>query len=233
METKNLADHKSQTVARMKVKGNLFEVLVDLKKALEFKKTRKGNLMEIVQFDNIFRDYKKGIRAGVDELESAFGTSNVYEVAQKMIIEGEILLPSEYRTKARDEKEKQIVEWIAKSCINPQSGIPHPSPRIKSAMDEAGVKVDENKPAEAQALHIMKLINKILPIKIESKKIAIKVPAVSAAKTYGVLKEFLIKEEWLSDGSLSCTVEVPTASMMAFYDKLNSITHGTALAKEL
>ncbi len=233
MEKKILADHRSQTVVRMKVRGHVFEALIDLQKALEFKKTNKGNLQEIVVFDSVFRDYKKGIRAGASELESSFGTSNVYDVVKKMVLEGEILLPSEFKAKAREEKEKQVVEWLSKSCVNPKNGLPHPPQRIKGAMDEVGVKIEENKPAEEQAMQIMKLINKILPIKIESKKIAIKIPAINAAKSYGVIKGFLMKEEWLSDGSLSCVVEVPSASIMDFYDKLNSITHGTALTKEL
>lgn len=233
MEKKILSDHKSQTVVKMKVRGNLFEILVNLQKALDYRKTGKGNLIDIVLFDNVFRDYKKGIRAGTSELEAAFGTSDIYEIAKKMINEGEIQLPTEHKAKAREEKEKQIVEWLAKSCVNPQNGLPHPPQRIKGAMEEVGVRIDENKPAEEQALQIMKIINKILPIKIEVKKIALKVPTANAAKAYGVIKEFLVKEEWLSDGTLSCVVEVPQASLMTFYDKLNSITHGTAIAKEL
>ena len=43
----------------------------------------------------------------------------------------------------------------------------------------------------------------------------------------------LIKEEWLSDGSFLCVIEKPAASLMDFFDKLNAITHGSALTKEI
>lgn len=233
MERKNLLDHKNQTIARMKVKGSAFEILVDTAKAVEYRKSKKGNLAEIVIFDGVFRDYKKGIRASGDELELSFGTTNAYDIAKKMILEGELMLPMEHKAKAREEKTKQIVDWLARSCVNPQNGLPHPPDRIMRAMEEAGAKVDETKPMEQQAMAIMRLIQKILSIKIEAKKIMLKIPAMHASKSYGVVKGFIIKEEWLSDGSLSATVEVPQAALMDFYAKLNAVTHGAAYAKEI
>jgi len=233
MERKNLLDHKNQTIARMKVKGSTFEILVDTGKAVEYRKTQKGNLAEIMIFDGVFTEYKKGVRASKDELEIAFGTSDHYEIGKKMILEGELMLPMEHKAKAREEKTRQVIQWLVKSCVNPQNGLPHPADRIGRAMEEAGVKIDEAKPVEHQALSAMRLIQKILPIKIEVKKIMLKVPANCASKTYGVLKDFLMKEEWLSDGSLSCTVEVPQANLIDFYAKLNAVTHGAAYAKEI
>jgi len=233
MDRKNSIDHREQTVARIKAKGTAFEILVDTKKGMEFKKTKKGNIQQILIFDGIFRDYKKGIRAGKDELETHFDTDDHYEIATRILLDGEIQVPMELKAKARDDKEKAIVTWLATSCINPQTNLQHPPARIKSAMDEVGVKIDEVKTIESQAIQIMKLINKILPIKIEVKRLAIKIPATNAAKTYGIVKDFLVKEEWLSDGSLSCVVDVPQASMMAFYDRLNAVTHGTAVVREI
>jgi len=231
MEKQFLAN-KAQTIARIKIKGNTFEVLVDTVKALDYKKT-KGSMAGVLVFDNVFRDYKKGIRAGNDELETAFGTTDINEIGKKMILEGEILMPLEIKTKAREEKTKQIVDFLAKSCVNPQSGLPHTPQTIKSAMNEVGVRVDENKPAESQAIQIMKLLQKILPIKIEVKRIAVKIQPAHTGKVYGIIKEFLVKEEWLADGALSVVLDVPRASLLNFYDKLNAVTHGTALTKEI
>ncbi|MFC1686249.1 ribosome assembly factor SBDS [Nanoarchaeota archaeon] len=233
MEKQFLSDTKAQTLARIKIKGNTFEIIVDTIKAFDYQKKKEGNLAAILVYDNVFRDYKKGIRAGKDELEIAFGTSDLYEITKKMILEGEVLMPLEIKTKAREEKVKQIVEWLAKSCVNPQTGLPHPPQRIKSVMDEVGAKIDTEKSTESQAFQVMKLIQKILPIKIEVKRIAVKIQPAHTGKVYGILKEFLIKEEWLADGSLSCVLDVPRASLMSFYDKLNSVTHGTALTKEM
>lgn len=233
MEKQSLADNKANTIARIKAKGNSFEILVDTLKAVEYKKNKTGNIQNILIFDSVFRDYKKGIRAGTDELETSFGTSDVYKAAQKILLDGEILLPMELRSKAREDKLKQIVDWLAKSCINPQTNLPHPPQRIMAAINEVGLKVEENKPADAQAMQAMKLIQKILPIKIEVKRLAVKVLPQHSGKVYGVLKEFMIKEEWLPDGSLSCLLEVPQASLTSFYDKLNAVTHGTSIVTEM
>ena len=85
---------------------------------------------------------------------------------------------------------------------------------------------------EGHALDI-NTIQKILPIKIETKKISIQIPAQFTARVYGFLKGFIIKEEWLSDGSLAIVVQMPKATQIEIYDKLNSITHGASITKEL
>lgn len=233
MEKQVLSDGKKQIIARLRFKGKTFEILVDTQKAVDYKKTEQGNLVEILVFDAVFSDHKKGIKVGNDELETTFGTSDLQELTKKIILEGELQIPLELRTKVREEKVKQIVDWLAKNCVNPQTNLPHPPQRIKSAMDEAGAKIDYNKPAESQALYIMKLIQKLIPIKIEVKRIAVKIQPAHTGKVYGILKEFIIKEEWLADGSLSVVLDVPRASLFGFYDKLNAVTHGTALSKEM
>jgi ribosome maturation protein SDO1 len=42
------------------------------------------------------------------------------------------------------------MQMIHRICIEPKSGLPHPIIRIENAMEEAKVKIDENKPAEDQ-----------------------------------------------------------------------------------
>jgi ribosome maturation protein Sdo1 len=68
---------------------------------------------------------------------------------------------------------------------------------------------------------------------MEKKKLMIKIPAQFTGRAYTVLKEFMLKEEWLSDGSLQCTVEMPAGMQMTFFDRLNAITHGETFSKEL
>jgi ribosome maturation protein Sdo1 len=37
----------------------------------------------------------------------------------------------------------------------------------------------------------------------------------------------------LNDGSLEVIVEVPSGMIMDFYDKLNGVTHGSAITEEI
>ena len=52
-------------------------------------------------------------------------------------------------------------------------------------------------------------------------------------KAYGLLAEYKEKEEWLSNGDLQITLNIPVGIQMEFYDKLNSITHGSAITEEI
>ena len=52
-------------------------------------------------------------------------------------------------------------------------------------------------------------------------------------KAYGVIAQYKEEEKWKDDGNLEVVVKVPSGMIMDFYDKLNSITHGSALTEEL
>ena len=231
MEKHFLSGKKNLITARIKSHGMHFEILVDADKALEFR-NGKGLITNVVESLGIFSDMKKGIKVNEKDLEDAFGTTDLYKIAEKIIKNGELQLPMEYKEKSRDVKYKQVVEWLVASCTD-QAGRPIPAERIKSAIDQSGAKIDENKPVEEQALSILKLLQKLMPIKIAMKRIALKLPSQFTAKLYGYLKDFMLHEEWLSDGSLSCTVEVPVKLQSEFYDRLNSVTHGESITKEL
>ena len=201
-------------------------------KAQQLKKTGKGNIMDIIEVPTIFTDIKKGFKASNKDLEDFFGTIDVYEIAAKIIQSGEIQMPASSKEREREIKKRQIIDWLASSCSDAK-GLPIPADRIESAMKEAGVKIDEFKSAEEQAMAILKLLQKLMPIKIMTKRFELRVPAAYTGKLYGFLKDFILKEDWLSDGSLLVVAEIPLKRQLEFFDKLNSITHGSVITKEL
>jgi ribosome maturation protein SDO1 len=125
------------------------------------------------------------------------------------------------------------VTHIARICIDPRTDMPLTPSRIESAIKEAGVKIDEKQTAEQQAPHILNTINKLLPIKIVTKKVFMKIPSQYSARIYGIIKPFIIKEEYLSDGSLSAVLQMPKATQIEIYDKVNNIAHGAIITKDL
>ena len=76
-------------------------------------------------------------------------------------------------------------------------------------------------------------VKKILPLKIETKRLKIKIPAQFTGKVYGIIQEYKEKENWLGDGSLEVNINIPVGMQMDFYDRLNSITHGAAVTQEI
>jgi ribosome maturation protein SDO1 len=222
----------NQVIARMKVGNNHFEILVYAEPALEMKKTGKGDMNDILAVDVIFSDSKKGMHAAKDVIETSFNTGDVNEVAKKIIMKGEIQIPQEHREKMRGEKFKQVVDFLVKNSINPQSGNPYTPDRIERALDEAGANI-QNKPIESQIKGIVSDLSKVLPIKIETKKLKITIPAQYTGHAYGLITNYKESENWLDNGDLQVIVLVPTGFQMEFYDKLNAATQGSAVSEEV
>ncbi|MFA6023399.1 MAG: ribosome assembly factor SBDS [Candidatus Pacearchaeota archaeon] len=219
-------------VARIKAGGKNFEILVDVDKAVEYRKTGKGFMGEILGIDAVFTDSKKGLHASEKDLQEAFKTNDINIIADKIIKSGEIQLPTEYKEKQREGKFKQIVEFFVRNAVDPRTDRPYTADRIERSLDEAGVNIT-NKPIEAQINEILDKLKPILPIKIESKKVIITVPSQYTGQAYGLLQVYKESEEWLSNGDLKCRINLPVGFQMEFYDKLNAITHGAALSEEV
>ncbi len=220
----------TQTTARIKKAGKHFEILVDLEDALKFKKGESSYIE--IEGDRIFRDIKKGEIVASSELMEAFKTEDVSEIAKKIIKEGEIQLTQEFRDEERDKKIKKVVDFLATNAVDPKTGRPHTPERIKLALEQSHVNI-KNVPIEQQIKDILLEIGKIIPIKLETKRIKIVVPALHTGKVYGLLSQYQEREKWLDDGSLESVLAIPAGMIMDFYDKLNAMTHGSVLSEEI
>lgn len=216
--------------ARLRIKGKEYAILVDVDKALELKKGVDVAIDNVLAVNEVFYDIKKGLKASSSDLEKNFGTSDTREVAEKIIKQGEVVLPSDYKKKGLDEKKKQVINFLARNAIDPTTGNPISETRIEQAIKQSGVKI-ENKPIEQQIPGIVSKLNGIIAIKIETKKLEVTVPATYTGQVYGLLQEYKEREEWLDNGDLRCIINIPAGLQMEFYDKLNGITHGSAIVE--
>jgi ribosome maturation protein SDO1 len=220
----------TNTTARIRKAGKHFEIMVDLDDALKFKKGLSSFIQ--AETDFIFKDIKQGERASENELREAFGTTDTNEIVKKIVKEGEIETTQEHRDAEQEKKYKQVIDFLVKNGYDPKTGRPHTTERIKNALEQANVNI-KNTSIENQINEILEKISAIIPIKIEIKKIKIKIPAIHTGKAYGVVAIYKVSENWLNDGSLEIIVEVPSGMIMDFYDKLNGVTHGSALTEEI
>ncbi len=221
----------TNTTARIKKFGKNFEIIVDLDKALKFKKgdSSETNFLET---DTIFTDSKKGFKSKDKDLEDSFGTIDVNVIAQKIVKEGEILVTQEHRDREKDEKIKQVIDFLSKYTSDPTTGNPHTITRIENALKEANITI-KNMPIENQIKDIIASLSQIIPIKMENKRLKITVPATYTGPSYNILKPHVQKETWLNNGDLQVIAEIPLGLQSSFYDKLNSITHGSAITEEI
>ncbi len=220
----------AKTTVRIDKSGKHFEILVDLEDAMKFKRGEIGSI--IAESDIIFRNVKKGERAPTSDIESAFGTTDPNEIIPKIVKGGEILTTQDFRDAEQEKKFKQVVDFLSRNAVDPQSGNPHTSERIKNALEQAHVNI-KNTSVENQINDILAEISKIIPIKLETKKVKITIPAIHTGKAYGVISTHKETETWLDDGSLEVIVKVPAGMIMDFYDKLNGVTHGSAVTEEI
>jgi len=220
----------TQTEARIKKEGKNFEILVELEEALKIRKGA-GNIARAVLTDDIFHNLKSGEKASIENLKKEFGTSDFMQVAEKIIKNGDIVLPAEYINKEQNQKYKQVVDFLAKNATNPE-GKPYTPDRIMKALQEENVQI-KNKPIDSQIGEILIKIQKIIPIKIEIKKLKIMVPAQFTGQAYEVINQFKESETWHNNGDLEIIANVPSGLILDFYDKLNKVTHGSALTEEI
>jgi ribosome maturation protein SDO1 len=102
------------------------------------------------------------------------------QVAEAIIKHGELERTTESIRAEQDKKYKQVVDFLSKNAVSPE-GRPYTPDRIMKSLSEAHVNV-KNKPIETQIDEIIDQLAKVLPIKIERKRVKLIVPAIHTEK---------------------------------------------------
>lgn len=221
--------------ARLESHGERFEILVDPDLAAQIRKGEPIPVEDAVAALHIFDNASHASRASDESLEKAFHSVDFETIARKIIEKGEIHLTSEQRKLMVAAKRRQVITFISRHAVNPQSGLPHPPQRIELAMEEARVNIDPFKSVDEQVKETMKVLRPIIPIRFEEVRIAVRIPPDQAARAYGEFQSggVMEKEEWQNDGSWICIVKIPAGMQGEFIDQVNRITRGTGEVKIL
>ena len=215
-------------IARLKRGGEVFEVLVDCDKALEYQQGKIDSLEDVLATRDIYKDVKQAEHASEHEMNDLFHTTDANEVAAIIVKEGEIQLTSEHKSKLREEKRKQVLQLLHRNTINAQTGAPHPVALLETALHDAKVKIDEFKSAEDQLPEVISKLTSVLPIKVEKREIEVVIPASHAGAALGQLKRMakILRDEWQNDGSLKAVLEIPAGIQEEVEHQLSQMTKG-------
>ena len=218
------------TVVRYSYEGEKFEILVKPDPALEYKLGKKKDISSVLVSDDIYTDSSKGTKPSTEKLLKAFKTEDATEIAQIILKKGDLNLTTEQRRKMVEEKKRQVVEFIAKTYVDPRTHLPHPPLRIEQAMKDARISVEPQKNIDEQVKDIVEKLRSIIALKSENLSLEITIPAQFASQSYAVLKSVgsLKNEEWQNNGSLKAILEIPAAARPNVIDRLGSITKGSA-----
>ena len=197
-------------LARLEKGGSRYEILVDPDLVESWKEdTNSVNLTDLLAIDEVWSDAKAGDRPTSEALERVFGSTDLATCVDKILRDGSIQLTTAQRRHMVDERMKQIVSEIAMTATDPKTKLPHPKTRIENALQETRFKPDPFLSVERQVQDAVNILKPIIPLQFITIKLAFKVPGKDYGGVSNLLRDSMQKEQWLSDGSWACVVEVP------------------------
>jgi len=197
-------------LARLEKGGSRYEILVDPDLVESWKENPDSvNLTDLLAIDEVWSDAKAGDRPTSEALERVFGSTDLTMCVDKILRDGSIQLTTAQRRHMVDERMKQIVSEIAMTATDPKTKLPHPKTRIENALQEARFKPDPFLSVERQVQDAVDILKPIIPLQFITIKLAFKVPGKDYGGVSNLLRDSMQKEQWLSDGSWACVVEVP------------------------
>lgn len=104
----------------------------------------------MVQIDNVFTNVSKGAVAPSDDLQKAFGTTDVQKVLLEVLKKGELQVGEKERAVELEELRREICTEVAGRCVDPGTQRPHTVGMIEKAMLEVGYSVNTSKSAKVQ-----------------------------------------------------------------------------------
>ena len=164
---------------------------------------------DLLAIGEVWTDSKNGERPTSDALENVFGSSELEACVTKILREGSIQLTTIQRKKMVEEKRLQIISEIASTATDPKTKMPHPRTRIENALDEARFSVDPFKSVESQVSEAINVLKPLIPVQFNTVRLAFKIPGSSYGSVNQMLRDSVMREEWLSDGTWACVIEVP------------------------
>jgi ribosome maturation protein SDO1 len=229
-----IADPDAAWKAKLLISDKLKEMKIATPdNPVQFIKNLDISLTEIFPTFDIFSDLKKAVHITETEMTEAFETTDTQKIATLILLEGDFAWTKAQRDSWSEKKRKQIVTILARNCINPQTKKPHPPARLEKAIEEARVSIDLNRTAEEQVDDVLKKIQTVIPIRMETIQMAVKVPAIYAPKAYNTVEKYahIKQSEWETDGSWMGIVTMPAGIQSEFLEKLNGLTHGRVQTK--
>ena len=226
----------SDQAIRIRYNGDkVFEILVEPEPAKEVKfESKEHDIQRLMFVQDIFTDANEGKKASPSELEEEFGTKQIMEAAEEIFEKGDMQLTTDQKAEMREDKRQQVISMISRRAQDPKTGNPHPPQRVENALEEAGFDFDAMEDVESQFKDAVEAIRPIIPVSLEEKTVAVKVPSDSGGKAYNIIQERaeVIDEQWGSEYFFA-KIKVPAGILTELMEDLQELTSGNSEVKDV
>lgn len=180
------------SLVRMRKGKKRFEIACYQNKVHDFKSGVEKNIDDVLQIPQVFTNVSKGQVAAMEDLKTAFNTSNIDDIVLEILKKGEIQLNEKERGVQNEKLHNEILNIISAKCINPKSKKRYPPTLIDKALKELKFNFVNARSAKSKALEAIKLLVEKQLIPIARAKMRVKVTVSS--KTYKSIKDDFQKE---------------------------------------
>lgn len=131
------------------------------------------DISDVLQIDNIFTNVSKGLVANKLELGNSFPGQSRDEIIKTILSRGEVQMAELERGVASESIVKDIANIIAEKTLNTKNFTRFPVTVIIKAMETIHYAVKADETAKKQALVVIKLLTKVLPMRRIRMRIAL------------------------------------------------------------
>lgn len=216
------------TRVRYKTHKKQFEIVVNPKLAWLYKQGTISPLEDIIEDFIIFDDFFEGLKSSAEDLMAYFDTDDSKKIAEIILRRGELLITQEQRNEFLKNIRSEIVKFLLDNVVNPKTKLPYTQERIEEAILNSGYQINIHRSVEEQAIELIKVTSKSLPMVMENITIQFAIPSVDSPKLSSFLhnKGVIIDENWNNDGSLVLLLRLPSARSLKLIEDVDRLGKG-------
>ena len=171
-------------IVRLKRGGKRFEIACYKNKVVNWRNGVESDIAEVLQIDNVFANVSRGIAAKAKDLEDCFGTTDRVEVCKHILTKGQLQVSEKERQVAQETLYRDIATIVSEKCINSETKRPFTVNMIERTMKETlHYATNSSKSAKKQALEVIQLLRRHIPIVRAQMKVRVSVPSTKETAT--------------------------------------------------
>ncbi|KAJ7767513.1 SBDS protein C-terminal domain-containing protein [Mycena maculata] len=172
------------SIVRLKKGGKRFEIACYKNKVQEWRTGVETNLDDVLQISNVFTNVSKGEVSKTNDLQKAFGKTEISEIVKEILKKGEVQVGEKERDHDLTALRREIATLVAEKCEDPATQRPYAVGMIEKAMAEAGFSVKQDKTAKSQVSACIKQLqsDSTLPIRRSRMRVRVTMPTADGKR---------------------------------------------------